>query len=221
MNVTATTFPRRSLSDSLELSCVVSVKSGAGPIFDSRASDFAACPVAGMDQPTAMSAAMATTHRARPAPMLALQLLPELVDKPPIGVLGKELLRVARDETSFVEAERIEAQRILDAVLAPLAIRGDLLERLERVVVALCESPIHEQLGDPLGFQGAHLAGLEDGPKRPLRRHRILAHELPITDDDATQVLGPRPVHLGVDEHVADLLRAKLLRIRREKHGGI
>src|SRR5215470_1531054 len=109
MNVTATTFPRRSLSDSFTLSCVVSVNSGAGPIFDSRASAFAACPVTGTDHPTAASAAMATTRRVRPAPMLALQFLFEFVDKPPIGVLGEELLRIALDEASFMEAERIEA----------------------------------------------------------------------------------------------------------------
>src|SRR5215467_9999165 len=130
MNVTATTLPRRSRSERRALSCVVNVNSGAGPIFDSCASAFASCPVAGLAQPAAASAATIAMHHARRRPMLALQLLLELVNKPPIGALSEERLRAALDETAFVETKRVEAQRIRGAVLPPLAIRGNLLEHL-------------------------------------------------------------------------------------------
>src|SRR5262249_44341480 len=101
MKVTATTLPRRSRSESRALSCVVSVNSGAGPIFDRRPSAFASCPVVGLTQPTAASAATMATHHARRRPMLALQLLLQLVNKPPIGALREERLRAALDEPAF------------------------------------------------------------------------------------------------------------------------
>src|SRR5215813_8833396 len=112
MNVTATTLPRRSRSESRALSCVVNVNSGAGPIFDSRASAFASWPAARPTTPTAATTANMATHHARRRPMLALQLLLELVNKPPIGALSEERLRAALDEPAFVETKGIEAQRI-------------------------------------------------------------------------------------------------------------
>src|SRR5262249_41575396 len=112
------------------LSCVVGLNAGAGRIFDRCTSAFASCPVVGLAQPTATSVATIATYHARRRPTLALQLLLELVNKPPIGALSEERLRAALDETAFVETKRVEAQRIRGAVLAPLAIRGNLLEHL-------------------------------------------------------------------------------------------
>src|SRR5215813_1117133 len=152
MNVTATTLPRRSRSESRALFCVVNVNSGAGPIFDSCASAFASCPVAALAQPAAASAATIATHHARRQPMLALQLLLELVDEAPIGVLGEELLRAALKEPAFVETERVETQGIRRAVLAPLAVGGDLLEILHRPVVTFRKPSVHERPGDALGL---------------------------------------------------------------------
>src|SRR5215471_6731829 len=204
MNVTATTFPRRSLSDSRELSCVVSVKSGAGPIFDSRASDFAACPVAGMDQPTAMSAAMATTHRARPAPMLALQLLPELVDKPPVGALGNGLFGTRLDHPGIAEPQRIESHggRRVDG--APIAVRKR-PHRLQRPVVTVGVAVVYEKSRSTLGLARADVRRFEERPQRPLGGHWVLPDKVAICCHHAAEGLGPGTVGEGIDEHAADL----------------
>src|SRR5262249_1928269 len=154
-------------------------------------------------------------------PMLALQLLLELVNKPPIGALCEERLRAALDETSFVETKRVEAERIRGAVLAPLAIRGNLLEHLQRLIAALRNPPVPEQPGAPLWLQGADLTGLQDGPKHPLRCHRILAHKLTVADDEAAEVLGPGPIHPRVDQYVPNLLLAQLDTLWLEGHEGV
>ena len=67
MNVTATTFPRRSRRDMRAPSCVVSVKSGAGPILDRRASGFGAWPNPGAGQaPSPMRRLAITDARVGP-----------------------------------------------------------------------------------------------------------------------------------------------------------
>src|SRR5215470_8926628 len=112
MNVTATTLPRRSLSESRVLSCVVSVNSGAGPIFDSCASAFASCPVAGPTPPTAASTTGMAIHHARGPTMLPLQLLLELVEEPPVSAVGEDLLRVRLDQPRLVQPQGVIAQRV-------------------------------------------------------------------------------------------------------------
>src|SRR5262245_22709864 len=103
MNVAATTLPRRSLSDSRALSCLVNVNSGAGPILDSCASAFASWPPAGPTPPTATSTTSMATHDARGPPMLPLQLLLELVEDAPVRALRDDLLRARLDHPGFLK----------------------------------------------------------------------------------------------------------------------
>src|SRR5215472_16676554 len=110
MNVTATTLPRRSRSESRALSYVVNVNSGAGPIFDSGASAFASWPVAGPTPSTTATAANMATHQARRRPMLALQLLPQLIEDSPVRALRDELLGVGLDHAALMQAQGVEAQ---------------------------------------------------------------------------------------------------------------
>ena len=49
-----------------------------------------------------------------------------LVEEAPVGALGDELLRGALDHPDLVQAQGVEAQGVLGAVLTPLAV-GDLL----------------------------------------------------------------------------------------------
>src|SRR5262245_22274005 len=151
MNVTATTLPRRSRSESRALSCVVNVNSGAGPIFDSGASAFASWPAAGPTPPTAATAANMATHQARRRPMLALQLLLELVDEPPVGALGDNLLRARLDHSSLMQPQGIEAQRVFGIVLAPPRV-DDILHRPDGIVVARRDSLVDEGAGGPIRF---------------------------------------------------------------------
>src|SRR5215467_8517586 len=126
MNVTATTFPRRSRSESRALSCVVNVNSGAGPIFDNCASAFASGLVAGLAQPTATSAATMAIHHARRLPISqyatpcasmrlefsrpfhstisSLQLPFELIEDSPVRALRDELLGVGLDHAALMQA---------------------------------------------------------------------------------------------------------------------
>src|SRR5215470_2662708 len=107
MNVTATTLPRRSRSESRALSCVVNVNSGAGPIFDSDAS--ASWPPAGPTSPTVANTTSMATHDARGPPMLPLQLLLELVEDAPVRALRDDLLRARLDHPGFLEPDCVEA----------------------------------------------------------------------------------------------------------------
>src|SRR5262252_3962903 len=168
MKVTATTLPRSSRSESRALSCVVSVNSGAGPIFDSRASAFASWAVAGPTSPTATTVANMAKHHARHRPILALQLPLELVGESPVSVLRNEPLRAALQESGFVETERVEAKRVSSTVLAPLAVGGDLLEGLQRIVITIRKPPVHELLGHPLRLERTYFTGLDDCPERSL-----------------------------------------------------
>src|ERR1044071_6911454 len=128
MNVSTTTLPRRSASESRRSSCAVSVNAGAVPMVGS-ASGFGAAST-----PPPASATTIPTRTARRI-KLTLQLLPELVEEAPAGALRDDRLRAGFEEARLMETERIEAHRFLDVVLAPLAV-GDLFHGLQRVVVA-------------------------------------------------------------------------------------
>src|SRR5262249_51209120 len=82
---------------------------------------------------------------------LSLQLLLELIEKVPVGALGDDLLRARLDHAGLVEAERVEANRVFRAVLPPSRI-GDVLESLERVVVASSVASVHEEPRNLLGL---------------------------------------------------------------------
>src|SRR5712691_5492644 len=215
MNVMATTFPRRSLSESRASSWVVSVNSGAGPIFARRGSPLTSSP--------ATRAAAAHTARATSAAVqslgrltLALQLLLQLGEEPPVGALSDDLLGARLDQARLVKPERVEAHRVLGIELAPAGV-GHLLERLKNVVGALREPSVDDGASDSLGLQGAHVNRLQDRTQRPLGRHRLLPDELPVPECDAAEVLGPRAVHHHVDHDVTNLLRPCLQRYRKNR----
>src|SRR5215471_11677238 len=242
MNVTATTLPRRSRSDSRALSCVVSVNSGAGPIFDSCASAFASCPVAGLAQPTAASAATMATHHARRRPIFqyatrcasmrldfsrpfhgtisSLELPFELIEDSPVRALRDELLGVGLDHAALMQAQGVEAQGVLRHVLAPARI-GNFPERLPRVLELGRILPFHEKASHAVRLARAEVGRLEERAKCSLCRYRMRAGELPVGRRHAAEILGPWPVGRGVDHDMTDLPRPQLLGLGREPDEGV
>src|SRR5205823_529310 len=104
-------------------SWVVSAKSGAGPIFERRASALASWPATcDATAPNARAASAAILQR-REQCMLTLQLLLQLVEKPPVGAVGNQLLWAALHHPSFPQAERVEAHGLLGVVRSPAAER--------------------------------------------------------------------------------------------------
>src|ERR1043165_7955005 len=102
MNVSTTTLPRRSASESRRPSCAVSVNAGAGPIVGSASGFGAAAPA---PDASATIDPMRTARRIT----LTLQLLPELVEEAPVGALRDQLLRARPDHARLVQTERVEA----------------------------------------------------------------------------------------------------------------
>src|SRR5713101_4287140 len=151
---------------------------------------------------------------------LALQLLLQLSEKAPVRALGDDLLGGALDQAKLVEAERIEANRILGVILAPSVI-GDLLQRLEGILVPLRKALVHNQLCGAVRLEGTDVGGLQERTQRPLGGDRVLPHEVAVAGHEAAKVLGPRAVHGTVHDRVPDLPRPKLLRDRRKAHEGI
>src|SRR5215467_3343969 len=160
MNVTATTLPRRPRSESRALSCVVSVNSGAGPIFDRCTSAFASCPVAGPTPPTAASTTGMAIHHARGPPMLPLQLLLELVEEPPVGAVGEDLLRARFDHPGFLEPDCVEAHGVGRVGDSPRVVR-ERLHRLQRAVIAGRVAVVHKKSSRPFGLERANVSCFE------------------------------------------------------------
>src|SRR4029434_8381884 len=77
---------------------------------------------------------------------LSLQLLLECVEEAPVGALGDDLLGRALDQADLVQAQRIEAHRVLGIILPPAIIR-ELLHPLQGVVVARGEPLLHKEPG--------------------------------------------------------------------------
>src|SRR5919197_3601254 len=99
MKVTATTLPRRSRSDRRAPSCVVSVKSGASPILDRRASPLGSWPPALAVNAHVASARSTAGYRALSRPTLSFQLPLQLVEEAPVGALSDELLGSGPDHS--------------------------------------------------------------------------------------------------------------------------
>src|SRR5204863_4431192 len=106
----------------------------------------------------------------------SLQLILQLVEEPPVRPLRDETLRRRLDHPGLAKTERIEADRVLRIVDAPLVVR-DVLHRLERIVVARCEGAVDEGARGPLGREGAEAGPLQERPPRPLGRERRLLAE--------------------------------------------
>src|SRR5438132_7968469 len=232
MNVTATTFPRRSRRDMRAPSCVVSVKSGAGPILDRRASGFGAWPNPGAGQAPSPMRRLAITDarvgpfrlrlpgacagvRPRAHPSLAFQLFPELVEKPPVGAVGNQLLWAALHHPGFPQAKRVEAHGLLRVVRSPAAER-DLRHRLAGVLWRALEALVRKCPRAAARLHGAQLIALEDGAEGSLGRHGVSLDELAVGRDQAAEVLGPGAVECAVDQDPPDLPGPQLLRVGRK-----
>src|SRR5581483_371681 len=129
----------------------------------------------------------------------SLQLLPQLVEEAPVGPLGDDPLGAGFDHARLVEAEGVEAHRVLRLVLAP-AVIGDALHRLERKPVFFREPSLHDEPGRTLRIGGAEVGGLEQRSQGPLGRHGVLADEVAVRGDGAAEVLGPGPIHRAVHD---------------------
>src|SRR5260370_4309629 len=196
MNVSTTALPRRSVSDSRRSTCAVSVKAAAGPIVG-NASGFGAADAA----PDSSAAITPRTRALRIT--LTFQLLLQLVEEPPVGALGEDLLRARLDHARFVQPEGIEPRGVLRVELSPLVVR-QLLHRLQSVVVII--SAVRHEPRRASGFERADVGRLQDRTKRAPGRHRVLADELAIRGDNAAEVLRPRSVDGAVDDDVTQLL---------------
>src|SRR6266540_4792890 len=100
-------------------------------------------------------------------PPLSLQLLLELVEKAPVGALGDDLLRAAFDHPRLMEAQGVEADRILRIVLPP-AVVPDILHGLEGVRIGPRVAPVHQELGHPLRLEAADGGCLQERAQGPL-----------------------------------------------------
>src|SRR5215472_11213338 len=150
-----------------------------------------------------------------PFSWLCLQLAFQFVEKAPVGAVGDDLLWARLDEAGFAHAQSVEPERVLGVVFAPLVV-WIVAQRLQRVVVALCETAVDELPRGSRRIAGAQIGGLQDRPQHTLARYRVLAHEIAITGQQAAEILRPRPIQCGADQHVADLACTQFLRLWRE-----
>src|SRR5262249_2273239 len=120
-----------------------------------------------------------------------LQLAFELVQKPPVGAVGDDLVRACCDKAGFAQTQGIEAHCVLGVVLPPFAVRQR-AECLKRIIVSLCEAAIDEQSRSTRRLGRAQIGSLENGPCHPFGGDRILSYEFATPRQHATKVLRPR-----------------------------
>ena len=176
MNVTATTLPRRAASVTSR-----AVLRGQGEVGrrPDRRQPLLVLLVLGLmrrsaghaSSPSAMTSAarMAHAFSSRLSSLRKRQSVPSAMSCVGAGV----------DHAGLVQAQRVEAQRVLRVVLAP-AVVGQLRQRLERVVVPLREPAIDQTLRGALRLGGAEVGGLEDRAQHALGRDRMLADEVAV-----------------------------------------
>src|ERR1700736_3020878 len=143
-----------------------------------------------------------------------LQLAFELVQEAPIGAVRDDLLRARLDEAGFVQAQGIESDRVLGVVLPPFVVRQP-AESLQRIIVSLCKAAIDEQSRSARRLGRAQIGRLENGPRHPFGRHRILLYEFTTARQHAAKVLRPGAVDGAVDDHMADPAGVQFLRLGR------
>src|SRR5688572_17076376 len=97
--------------------------------------------------PLPLCGAKLTASRGAP---LSLQFPLQLVEEAPVGALGNELLRTRLEHPGLMEAQGIEAHRVLRVILAPFVI-GQLPDGLERIVIPRRIALLYEELRTPLG----------------------------------------------------------------------
>ena len=143
MKVTATTLPRKSASVTGAPSCEVSANSGAGAIFGSGgSSDGVLRDVTGKHQQQRRQ--RHDHHKrqdeCRPHDQLFSSRLSSLRKRQSVAsamsLLGLDLIM-----PTSRSRKRIESDRVLGVVLAPLVV-GDVVQRLERIVVVSGEPTI-------------------------------------------------------------------------------
>src|SRR5215470_2789245 len=216
MKVTATTLPRRSARASRRPSCAVRTKSGAGPIRDSRASPLAGCAAVWVAPvPSRRAASNAAPVLIVTAERSRFELLPKLPEDAPVRPIGDELLRVRRDEAGLAQSKPVEAHRVLWIERSPCPV-VQLTDSLAGILVGPRVTTVHDKAGHSLGVPAAQIRPLQDGPHRPLGRHRMLSMELPVRCHHTAEVLRPRTVAARVDENAADLPGAQLLGVWRD-----
>src|SRR5215510_2017739 len=209
MKVTATTLPRRSVSDSRALSWVVSVNSGAGPIFERRPVPLGSRLATVADQVRVASTTSTIPQSVRRL-TLSLQLLLELIEKTPVGAVGDDLLRARLDHPGLVQTQSIESNGIRRLVIAPLSI-GHLCHRLHGIVVALDVSLVDEELRGLVRLQRAELGRFQDGTYGSFGGDGVAPHKFLVADDHAAEILRPRSVRQALHQHAADPLRSHFL----------
>src|SRR5436190_19258381 len=89
--------------------------------------------------------------------LLELELLLELVERAPVRSVTNDLLRWTIHHPRFAQPQRVETQRVLRVVLAPVAVRN-LPQRLPRVLRRSREALIEIRLRAAVGIGGADLA---------------------------------------------------------------
>jgi len=161
-----------------------------------------------------------TGIRVPPCQRLCLQLAFELVQEPPIGALGDDLLRARLDESRFVQAQGIEPDGILGVVFPPFVVRQP-AESLQRVIVSFCKAAIDEQPRSARRLGRAQIGRLENGPRHPFGRDRILLYEFTTARQHAAKVLRPGAVDGAVDDHMADPAGVQFLRLGRQAQEAI
>src|SRR6266436_6879106 len=113
-----------------------------------------------------------------------------------------------------MHAKSIETDRVLCVVLAPLVVR-DRAQRLEGIIVSRGEAAIDELLRSASRLGSAKIRGFEDSAQHALGRNRMFANEFSVARQDAAEILRPGRVDRAVEDHVADIPGAQLLRLRR------
>src|SRR5262245_60084288 len=89
------------------------------------------------------------------------QLAPDLIEEAPVGALGQELLGRALEHPDLLEAQGVEAQSVLGAIIAPTV--GELLYGLQGIVVALGVAVVDDELRGLRGLACADIRRLQDG----------------------------------------------------------
>src|SRR6187549_3120133 len=132
MNVTASTLPRRSVRTTRSPVSAVSANCGAFPTTGNRAFSMVACAHATGTLACIIASMSAGRSDGRPTTS-GLEFPLELIEHAPVRSLTDELLRWTLDHAGFAQAQRVEPDRLLGVVVAPVAVR-QLAQRLPRVL---------------------------------------------------------------------------------------
>src|SRR5262245_48899660 len=143
------------------------------------------------------------------------QLSLELVEETPIRSVGEDLVGGRLDKAGLAQPQRIESNRVVGVALPPLGVRN-FLECLERVAIVPGKSCIDELPRHQLRLVSAKLGGFDEGAQNALRRNRMLTDIVAVSGHQATEILRPWAVCGAVEDHMADVAGAQLLRLGRK-----